>query len=249
MKKTLLHIAFQTTVVFLAVGQVAGQFRKEEDEDGFLYRTEFVAGVNFNTNGGLIGGAMFKYAKAITPNRLHSFSLELVNIKHPKERRLQNFNTGGTFIPGKANFLFVARPQYGQELILFKKAREQGVQVNFLAAVGPSIGFVAPYLIEYRYGNGISRIEQYNEAVHTNFQEILGTGSFTESLSRSKLALGGAVKTSVSFEFGTFRNNVTGFEAGLQTDIYPNEIVIIPLSENRRIYTSIFLTFFFGIRN
>lgn len=222
------------------------QNRKQNDAD-YLYRSEFVTGINFNTNGGLIGGFSFKYAKALTPKMYHSFSIEAVNIKHPKERKFQNITTGSTFVPGKQNFLYAVRPQYGREFVLFKKAREQGIQVNFITAIGPSIAVIAPYLIEVPAGAN-TKIEQFDPEKHTNFQDILGTGSFMESLVKSNFQLGGSLKLATSFEFGTFSTNVTGFEAGIMLDYYRKEVVIIPFSENRNLYSSIYLTFFFGVR-
>jgi len=221
--------------------------KNRSNEEDFIYKSEFVTGINFNTNGGLIGGFSFKYAKAITPKMYQSFAIEFVNIKHPKERKLQSPATGSVFVPGKQNYLYAVRPQYGREFVLFKKAREQGIQVNFITAIGPSIGVVAPYLIEVPVG-GNTKIEQFDPEKHTNFQDILGTGSFMESLVKSNFQIGGSLKLATSFEFGTFSTNVTGFEAGIMLDLYPKEIVIIPFTENRNLYSSIYLTFFFGVR-
>lgn len=236
--------------LFLLVGAVftaSAQFRPENYHD-YQYNSELAAGINFNTNGGLIGGLTLKYARLIKPGWYHHFALEAVNVKHPKEQRLFSQATGRSFIPGKQNYLYTVRPMYGREKVLFKKAREQGIQVNAIAAVGPAIGVVAPYLIEYRFSNGVLRTEQYNPEVHINFQNILGTGGFTESLAASELNIGASIKAALSFEFGVIKTNVTGFEAGVVMDLYPNEIPIIPMAENRSSFTSVYLTFFFGSR-
>lgn len=218
------------------------------DDEDLLYRREFVYGLNFNTNGGLLGGFTFKHARVISKFMFHSFSLEMVNVKHPKEQRNQNTSSGGSYIYGKTNYLYVIRPQYGREIVLFQKAKVQGIQVNWLTAVGPAIGVAAPYLIDYEYGSTLIRTEQYNPEIHTEASNILGTGGFMQSLSRAKIEPGLCFKSSFSFEFGTFKNNVTGFEAGLMLDAFANEIVIIPGAENRQVYSSAFLTFFYGLR-
>ena len=225
-----------------------GQFYNEEEDDDLLYRREFVYGLNFNTNGGLLGGIMFKHARVINKFMFHSFSLEIVNVKHPKESRIQNISTGSSYVPGKRNYLYMVRPQYGREFVLFQKAKEQGVQVNWITAIGPGIGVVSPYLIDYNYDNDLIRTEQYDPNTHRNFDKILGTGRITESIAKSKIKLGGSFKTSLSFEFGTFKNNVTGFEAGFMMDAFTDQIEIMATSENRSIYTSAFLTFFYGTR-
>jgi len=228
--------------------QTFGALGGEVKED-YLYWKEFVYGINFNTNGGLIGGAMFKHARVINERMYHSFSLEIVNVKHPKEERHAARITGNQFIPGKQNYLFMVRPQYGREFVLFKKAEKQGVQVNFIGAVGPTFGVVAPYLIEYQYPNNVVRTEQYDPEKHSSFfGNILGTGSVFRSLSEAEIELGASLKTSFTFEFGTFKTNVTGFEAGFMMDVFPNEIVIIPESNNRSVYTSAFVSLYYGIR-
>lgn len=237
-------------VIFLFIVLYAtngyAQFWTEADED-LIYRRESVYGINFNTNGGLIGGVSFKHARVINKFMYHSFSIEAVNVKHPKESRYQNISTGSSYIAGKSNYLYVLRPQYGRELVLFQKAKEQGIQVNFIPAVGPALGIVAPYLVRYEYLNGRVATEPYDSNIH-QLSNILGTGSFTESLSQASLVPGLAIKTSVSFEFGTFKNNVTGFEAGFMVDAYTKEIVIMEEAGNRQVYTSAFLTFFYGTR-
>lgn len=225
-----------------------GQFYNEERDDDLLYRKEFVYGLNFNTNGGLLGGVMFKHARVINKFMFHSFSIEIVNVKHPKESRFQNISTGSSYVPGKRNYLYMVRPQYGREFVLFQKAKEQGVQVNWITAVGPGIGVVAPYLIDYSYNNDLIRTEQYDPETHINFDRILGTGRITESISKAKIKLGGSFKTSMSFEFGTFKNNVTGFEAGFMMDAFASKVEIMATSDNRSVYTSAFLTFFYGTR-
>ena len=230
----------------LISSSVFAQFYNEEDDD-LLYRREFVYGLNFNTNGGLLGGVTFKHARVINKFMFHSFSLEIVNVKHPKETRYQNINTGSSYVAGKRNYLFMIRPQYGREIVLFQKAKEQGVQVNWITAVGPGIGLVAPYLIDYNYDRDLIRTEQYDPNVH-DISKILGTGRLTESIAKSKIQFGGSFKTSLSFEFGTFKNNVTGFEAGFMLDAFTKEIEIMSPSENRSVYTSAFLTFFYGAR-
>lgn len=248
MSKSAKHILFLIGALLVASTNLYAQFYDELDDD-VLYHKEYVYGLNFNTNAGLLGGVSFKHARVITKQMYHSFSIEMVNVKHPKENRVQNYSTGGSYIEGKQNYLFVVRPQYGREILLFQKAKEQGIQVNWISAIGPTLGIVAPYLIEFKDRNGLVRTEQYNPDIHAGQSDnILGTGRFTEALSQAKIEPGISFKSSLSFEFGTFKTNVTGFEAGFMLDAFANEIVIIPRADNRQVYTSAFLTFFYGFR-
>jgi hypothetical protein len=215
---------------------------QEEDDDE--YQSEFVYGLNFNTNAGIIGGVMFKYSQAVSSNMNQTFGIEIVNVKHPKELRV-TYNQTNTFIAGKQNYLFAVRPQYGRELVLFKKAPDEGVQINAIAAIGPSLGLVKPYYILYSYSTTDVRSERYNPDRH-DLQRIIGTGGMFEGFDEIKIVPGINLKAGLSFELSGFRNSVTGFEVGVMLEKYINDIVIMPQASNRSFYTSGYLNLFFG---
>jgi hypothetical protein len=233
---------FFLTVFFISF------FSFAQNTDGdFDYETQFVYGINLNTQSGLIGGFAFRYSKAINETMYHSFSLELTDVRHPKEQRRPSRLTGEFFTPGKRNFLYVLRPQYGREWVLFKKAEERGIQVNAIGAIGPTIGIVAPYIIDYQFTNEIIRTEQYDPAIHTSFEAVLGTGSFAQRLTDAKIQLGASLKTSLALEFSAFKGSQVGFEAGMMIDAYSKKVEIMGLAQNKQIYPSAFFTLFYGI--
>lgn len=234
-------------ILFLSFSVGSQQVHAQDTED-YEYTREFIWGVNKNTNSGFIGGLVLKFSQAITPTKFQTFGLEIVNVKHPKELRTTASTTGNTFILGKSNYLYSIRGQYGREFILFKKAPQQGIQINANISGGPTIGVLAPYIIEYstRIDNN-SVYEQYNPDKHS-FSQILGTGNILQGIGKSKLNLGANIKSSLIFEFGTFKNNVTGFEAGFLVEGFPNEVVLVPKAENKAIFTSAFITLFYGSR-
>lgn len=208
------------------------------------YTRETVFGVNLNTNAGLIGGAMFKHGRLMSGRNYHHFHLEIVNVKHPKEQTRQNLVTGQRFIQGKVNHFVVIRPMYGVERILFKKARQQGVQVNAVLAAGPALGIVAPYLINYQ-----GRIVRYDPSIH-RYDGINGSATIFQALPQASLEVGASTKLSLNFEMGAFKSSVAGFETGIMADFYRQPIVIVNdaqnLVENRSIFTSFFINFYFG---
>src|SRR5688572_22771418 len=135
-------------------------FSQREDVGNYAYDKEYLFGLNKNTNGGLIGGFVFKAGTRIDDSQFSFWGIELSNVKNPKEAR---YNTvlGNSYIFGKSNYLYAIRPHYGREIVLFKKAPNQGVQVSALAAVGPTIGIIAPYYIEYALNRVETVTEQY----------------------------------------------------------------------------------------
>ena len=222
-------------------------FAQREDTGNYEYDREYLLGINKNTNGGMIGGVALKIGTRLDDSQFAFFGLELANVKHPKEVRKTTV-TGNNYVFGKSNYLYAIRPHYGREVILFKKAPNQGVQVSALAAVGPSIGLIAPYYIEYALNRVETVLEPYDPAKHQSSYNIMGTGRLLEGLGKSKLAIGGMAKAALHFEFGVFKSNATGLEIGYQVEGFQKEIPLIPTAGNKQFFQSAYFTLFFGFR-
>jgi len=211
------------------------------------YETELVWGVTKNTASGLIGGFVVKHAKQIKPGVYRILGGEIVNIKHPNEVRLNSIITGNFFIWAKEIYLYSIRGQYGREFILFRKAPQQGIQINALFAGGPSIGLKTPYYIEISKG-GLQNAKVPYIAGQYNFDQIMGTGNLFQGLFQSGVTVGFNLKSSLAFEFGTFKSNVTGIELGFLVDAYVETIEIVPAASNNAIFPTAFITFYYGSR-
>jgi hypothetical protein len=220
-----------------------------QTQDSYDYTSEFTWGINKNTYGGLIGGFVFKKARKLNERLLESFGLEIMNVKHPQEVRQNSQSTGNFFIYGKSNYLYALRFQYGRDLILFKKAPQQGVEIKAVTSIGPTLGIVAPYYIEIRGSSDFAtKREQYDPKKHTNVTDIYGPGRLFEGLGESKLKLGANLKAALNFELGTVKNQVTGFEAGFLLDAYTSKVVMVPTAKNHSVYPTLFFTLFYGSR-
>lgn len=234
-------ILFLLLVEVSAIGQT---------QDSYDYTSEFIWGVNKNTSGGLIGGFVFKKARKLNERVLETYGLEIMNVKHPQESRLSS-PTGNFFIYGKSNYLYSFRFQYGRDLIIFRKAPQQGVEIKAVVAAGPSIGIVAPYFIERAVDKSffVTKHEQYdpNNLFHT-YQNILGTGYLFEGLGQSTVQLGGNIKAGLNFELGTIKSQVTGFEVGVLIDSYFNKVILVPTAKNTNIFPTLYFTLFYGSR-
>ena len=221
-------------------------------QEDFNYSKEYAGGININTNAGLIGGIMGKYARKIKENQYHYFGLEIVNVKHPKEGKVTNSNTNNAYISYKQNYLFCIRPQYGREFVLFNRAEEEGVQVNAIFAVGPTLGIVKPYFVEYATGiDSLSGgyITEYLPFDPDINKPIVGSGGIMRGFGLAKFKPGLNFKAALSFTFSTNGANVTGVEAGTLIGAFPSNVILIGVSENRAVFTSIFLNIFFGGRD
>lgn len=219
-----------------------------QTQDSYEYQSEFTWGINKNTYGGLIGGFMFKKARKLNDRMLETYGLEIMNVKHPQERRHNSQSTGNLFIYGKSNYLYALRFQYGRDLILFKKAPQQGVEIKAVFAIGPSLGVVAPYYVETGADNGgmVTIRKQYT--VDITPEEIYGPGRLFEGLGESKIVPGANAKMALNFELGTIKSQVTGFEAGFLLDAYTKKIELIPTAKNYSVFPVLFFTLFYGGR-
>jgi hypothetical protein len=246
-------------------------------EGDILYNKELVAGINFHTNGGLIGGGMLRYSTkmkrgeyrlsapavgsgagaapiTIPSDKLFTqIGLEVSFIKNPKELRYLNPTTNNTYIAFKKNAMFVIRPQIGLEWVLFRKAEEDGVQIDFILAGGPSLGFLKPYYIEYQYG-AISKVEAYDPKIHTDFNRILGAASALTGIDQCKVVPGFHIKPALTFEMGRFNGNVTGIEIGALLEGFTEKMIILepfdglPPIQNKQFFSSVYLTVYYGFR-
>lgn len=239
-----MFVSIKKFALFLLCLGLASTAHAQTSED-YEYTREFLWGVNKNTNGGLIGGFVLKYSTALTPTTFQSFGLELMNVKHPKEARTWNIN-GNSFIYGKLNYLYSVRLQYGREKIFFKKAPQQGVQISGILAAGPTIGVIAPYYVQVYVNQYESITVPYDPTVE--YRNIMGTGGIFQGLNESDVTIGANLKAAVSFEFGTFKSSVSGFEAGILLEAFPKKIEILPGADNNSFFTSAFITIVFGTR-
>lgn len=214
-------------------------------QDGYDYETEFIWGVNKNTSGGLIGGFTFKKSFKMSERMLQTFGLEIMNVRHSQEVRFSSVY-GNYFTFGKKNYLYSIRMQYGRDFILFKKAPQQGVEIKAVFAAGPSIGFEAPYYVEYAISSTVSVRQQYNEEMTR--EKILGPGRIFQGVGESKIVPGLNFKAALNFELGIFKSQVTGFEAGFLLDAYTRKIDMMAKAKNQSTFPTLFITLFFGNR-
>ena len=229
------------------------------------YRKEFVYGINFNNQGGLLGGVSIRASRVLDDRLLRFWSLEGVMLKNTKEERI-NTVVGGTYIDRKTNYGFVLRPSVGIQRVLFRKAPDAGVQVNGLLSVGPSIGLLMPYYISYDRTALKTRVinvstddivnEQYDPIKHADTGAILDHGPLFSGIGQTQVVPGVHLRGGVSFEYGRYRDAVTGLEVGFLVEAFTKRMVILspytaaegdPL--NRQFFPSVYLTLYFGHRS
>jgi hypothetical protein len=231
------------------------------------YRRETVFGINFNTQGGLIGGINMRVARVLDERWLRFWSLEAVSFKNPKEESVTNAYTGGSFKRFKSNYAFALRPSIGIQRILFRKAADAGVQVNGLLSAGPSLALLMPYYVSFdqtaaRNGSVPSTSdvivdEAYDPAKHGgNFEDyIFDRGPLFSGIGQTKVVPGVHLRGGLSFEYGRYRDAVAGAEVGFLLEAYTKRLLMLnppatydSNSLNRQFFPSVYLTLYIGHR-
>lgn len=217
------------------------------DEENFKSILSF--GLTTNTNSGLLGGIMVRNEFLINNNafhrQFHYVNLEIVNVNNYRESTTNGLGSGSGYVYGKQNYLFAVRPQYGREINVFRKSSEGGVNINAILAGGPSIGILKPYYIQVAYGRGNYRDEIFDPAKHT-LNNIVGSGGFFEGFGNSEIVPGVNLKAALNFELDAFRQSNISLEIGFLVEAYTKQINIMAIAENRSVFTSGYVTIFFG---
>ena len=221
--------------------------KENVDEENFKSVLSF--GLTTNTNSGLLGGVAVRKEILINNNALrrqfHYFNFEIVSVNHYRESTSNVGGNGSGYVYGKQNYLFAIRPQYGREINLFRKSSEGGVNVNGIIAGGPTIGLLKPYYVQVFYGRGTVRDEIFDSKKHTP-NNIAGSGGFFEGLGEATVVPGINLKAALNFELDAFRQSNISLEIGFLAEAYTQKVNIMALSENRNLFTSGYITVFFG---
>lgn len=250
----ILGVSVVSSLVLISTSYAQLKSTADSAEDD--YQSVTTLGVTTNTNSGLLGGFAFRQSKRLPGTFLgrphyRYLAVEVVNVKHPKEVQQSVNFSGSRFTYGKENYLFVVRPQYGREISLFQRSADEGISINAVLAVGPSLGIVKPYYVEVNEGNNRTRTVPASSLNGQPGQpgtgaQPTGSGGFFRGFGESKLAVGANVKAAINFELSAFRNNTTGLEIGFLAELFPQKITIMTLADKRAFYSSGYVTLFFG---
>ncbi len=220
-----------------------------EEEIGFLYRKEAVGGIIVHTNG---WGGSFRYGIQKTYTQKLSFGFDLVSMRHPKEIKVYNpnFDDGKGYYYGKLNSVLVARPSIGYRRVLFQKKREQGVEVGFNVAVGPSLALARPVYLQVLYPTNdpfsfAITDEKYDPDKHFA-ENIYGRSRGLRGFGETKIHPGGFVKFGFHFEYSSDEERIRAIETGMVLDVYPQKVPIMATEDNRFYFLTLYVNIIFG---
>lgn len=247
------RLTFCLFIVFYFSGRIYAQTTPPlEEEKRFIYKKEWSGGVIIHSRG--FGGTL-RHGIVTNNFRKIIFETDLVKIKHPKEIKVVNpfFDNAKSYVYGKKNAFFALRVGAGSQFLLFDKAPQDGVEINFHVMGGASLGLLKPIYLEILKETNNAFIfdvvtEKYDELRHFP-GNIYGYSGFNKGLNELTLKPGGYLKTGLSFDWSTKDNKILALETGTVLDLYPKQIPIMadfPNVNNKSVFISFYANITFG---
>lgn len=237
-----------------------------EERKGIVYNREFSVNFKLHTQGYSFG---VDIGRLKTYYRTQFYSIEIGEIKHPKEFR-QSFEgrnpvtnqIARAFIFGKANNFIPLRVGFGETRYLSEKAKRKGLAIGVSYAVGPSLGILKPYYLDLLRdrndgSNQYISSERYsgtNDTIFLNIYKVFGSSGFAKGLGQVQLMPGAHAKFAVHFDWGAFDEFVKALDAGIMLDLYFKKVPIMvdsPLvtnAENKPFFVNLYLNLQLGKR-
>ena len=219
-----------------------------DDRQKILLRNESSIAFSLNSNG--IGGN-YRYGKRITGYKKMLFQVDFNYLKHQKEIKTTSpINTTKSFVYGKLNSFFTLHLSVGRQKEIYSKFDKGGISINYFYQIGPSFGILKPKFYKVTYAYNTSDIEDFttfvNKTQNYHVGYILGNAAFSEGLDDTKIKPGVFISAGTNFEFSKRDKYTNAIEAGINIDLFTDEIPIMYSADND--YQQVFLTLFLVYR-
>ncbi|HEV7781243.1 MAG TPA: hypothetical protein VGO58_08245 [Chitinophagaceae bacterium] len=224
---------------------------KQSEEGVLIYRKQTIFGVQGRTNG---YGLFYELGKMKTNRKTMTYRIDLTEIKHQKEEKLQNSNGpipfGNPYVYGKINNFYQFTLGIGQQHILGQKGNKNGVAVSAVFNAGLAIGLLRPYYVELKDPVADKKFIRYSKADSLTFlgAGVLGSAGIGKGWNEIKMKPGGFVKSAVRFDYGRFNEVVSGIEVGVSVEFYGSKIPIMVAQKEKQLFFQGYIALLFGKR-
>ena len=241
MKKYIFSFFFLLILSTISFAQtrITGGENYYENGKGIIYDKEFSVDLKILQTNGYALGVNWGNIKTYYLTRF--YNIEFGEIKNPREYRQRfeaylgsSFNDiSRPFIYGKQNKFFVLRAGMGEKRLLSDRARRKGLAIGVSYELGPSLGLLKPYYLEFIVDTDEIRrkiSKKYtpeNESQFLDVTGIYGGAGFSKGLSELSVVPGGHLKAALHFDWGAFDEFVKAIELGFVVDFYFKKIPIM----------------------
>ncbi|MDQ3112273.1 MAG: hypothetical protein M3R17_20500 [Bacteroidota bacterium] len=219
------------------------------DETKLLYRNEANVGLIVTTNGFGLG---YRRGWHVTNARKRVFEIEMVTYRHPKEVKIVNpyFDRPKGYFYGKLNSLFILRPGFGYQNVIYSKPAHNGIEIRYVTFIGVSLGLAKPVYLDILepttiLGDRHVITQRYDPEKHF-VDNIYGRAPFMRGVGETKIYPGGYLKFGLNFEYGTLDNDVKAIETGITLDLYPKAIPLMANELNHHYLLALYISFTYG---
>ncbi len=227
---------------------------KMEEEGNLSYLRQNGFGIQLRTNG---YGIFFEIGRRRSKRFTNTYSIEITEIKHPKEEKSGGSFFTSPYIYGKANNFYQAKLGFGQQYIFGQKGNKNGIAVIALAQGGFSMGLLKPYYINTASSGQEQTIKYTPEdsVVFLTHNFNNSAAGFTRGWKELRAVPGAYLKTALRFDFGRFNESVQAIEIGFSGEGYAKDIdIMAPVSTDKlaagpqRLFFQGHIAFVFGRR-
>ena len=243
--KNLLYIAI---ILFLSNHLLYAQV-EDNSAEGLYFTKEKSYGIVAHTSG---WGIEYRNInnKGAFKKRIKSF--EFVSLKNIKEVKVKNaaYNNSKGFVYGKLYNVWVLRPSYGFQKIIYGKEIKSALQISRIVSIGPSFYFAKPVYLEVirkTTDPSIDEIttERYNPEEH-GISEIYGRSPFATGIEKSMILPGAFVKCGFQFDFTPEDDRIKFLEIGSTLDVQPIGLQQMAFNKKQYLFINLYLSFAFG---
>lgn len=224
---------------------------KQAEEGVLVYSRQSIFGIQLRNNG---YGGYFEMGRMKTNRRTNIYRIDITEIKHPKEEKLQGAGVifGNPYIYGKINNFYQVTLGFGQQYILGQKGNKNGVAVSAIYNGGLAVGLLKPYYLEVQGGAGgqneLIKYSETNKDVFLGSTGIVGSGGFGKGWNDLSVKPGAFAKVALRFDYGRFNEVVNGLEIGLSGEFYSSKIPIMVDQKDKQFFIQGYIAVLFGRR-
>jgi len=207
----------------------------------------FSIGLNGYSKGLGIASNFSKETRQIHNN---IYSLELGNIRHPKEIDIIN-----SFIPnstayayGKVNRAYVFRGLAGRQYCISDRRDRKSIALLFNIQTGISAAYIAPVYVDLLVVDNSTayyRPTRYNPEVHPQFL-IGGRSGFNYGLGEGDFVPGLHFRLGLEAQWGNYQNDFKSLGCGLMVDAFSRKLPLLYGPLNQQVFSAFYLTFALG---
>ncbi|HPC97965.1 MAG TPA: hypothetical protein PL040_03250 [Bacteroidales bacterium] len=220
-----------------------------DNQPTIFLRNEITGGIFLSTDGFGFG---YREGKRVDYFNKRLLEIDLLTVKHPKEVKLTNpyYQTPGSFVFGKKNFVAILRGGYGHQKEIFEKADLGGVAVRYFYTGGAAVAFYKPIYYKMLKFVGPYEAEIIEEKFDIKKHDptmIYSKSSFFKGLNEARLLPGLYGKAGFNFEYSRQDKVIHAIEIGAQINMFPKALPIMDTARNKAIFFSLFASYRFGL--